>query len=330
MDFVRKAGAKNIAGKTVLFIDTPITAYTVEIVQKLKEEGYRVCYRDHHGIDGDPVTDRDKQVQIGAEKLAHLLGDDCRITIRRLHPACSTLVEVGEFAQATAIIADPDPDGLTAAMKAAGISYPGLDEDAALLDGEPVLQVSGSPLSQLLAKGMAALPSFDPGNPTARERTQRELFADWALAVEGNAAANARLQKGVRAYDDAVKVAQILVEEAITVAPGVTLVDCVNRPVFDVGTLTSMLEQRTGCLISVVRKNLGPIAVLHGTQYTLSVAKGHQKEINLQKILPPQTRSDPQFGVISNVSFILHVSEEVWLRQVVPRLKKLSADNWVF
>src|SRR6202011_2070764 len=121
--------------------------------QKLKREGYRVAFRDHHGIEGEPVNDRDRQVKLAIATLEQSLGEDCCITIRRLHPACSTLVEVGEFKDAVAIIADPDADGLTAAMKAAGISYPGLDEDAANLDGEPFLQVTGTPISQLLAKG---------------------------------------------------------------------------------------------------------------------------------------------------------------------------------
>src|SRR5581483_10774817 len=107
------------------------------------------------GIDGEPSNDREARVVAATGQLSQLLGADCVITVRRLHPACSTLVSVGEFADAIAIVADPDPDGLTAAMKAAGISYAELDDDAAKLDGEPQFQVTGSYLSQLLAKGMA-------------------------------------------------------------------------------------------------------------------------------------------------------------------------------
>lgn len=329
LDFVREAGSLNAHGSnTVLFIDTPITSHTVSTVQKLKKEGYRICYRDHHGIDGEPITERDNQVQLGAAKLLQLLGDDCQITVRRLHPACSTLVSVGEFADAVAIIADPDPDGLTAAMKASGLSYAELDADAALLDGEPYLQVTGSPISQLLAKGMASLPSFDPKDPTGREEAQQELFFNWMKAVQGNKTAEARLQKGVEAYDAAVKVAQDLATTATEVVPGVVLIDCANQPVFDVGTLTALVEQDKNCRISVIRKNLGPIAAIHGMQYSLSVAKLYQQEINLQKILPPQTKSDPHLGVISNVSFILHVSEDNWRDQVVPRLREISEAQW--
>ncbi len=328
IDFVREAGdcATNTSNK-VLFIDTPITAHTVEAVEKLKFEGYRVCYRDHHGIDGEPANDRDRQVAFAAKKLAQDLGSDCQITVRRLHPACSTLVEVGEFQDAVAIIADPDADGLTAALKAAGIFYPGLDEDAALLDGEPYLQVTGSPLSQLLAKGVATLPSFDPKDPLRREHAQQALFADWVKAVQKDKQAEIRLNAVVVAYDAAVNVSETLAAGATEVVPGVILADCTEKPVFDPGTLLYLLEQRPGCRVTVLKKGLGPIAAVHGTQYSLAVAKSFQKEINLQKILPTDTKSGPQFGVISNVSFLLHVSENVWADRVLCRLSELST-NW--
>lgn len=328
LNFVREASAINsFANNTVLFIDTPITAHTVEAVQKLKSENYRVVFRDHHGIDGEPTNDRDRQVKLAATKLAQSLGDDCHITVRRLHPACSTLVEIGEFKEAVAIIADPDADGLTAAMKAAGIYYPGLDDDAAKLDGEPYLQVTGTPLSQLLAKGAATLPSFDIRDSTVRERAQQKLFSDWVAAVKGNTAAKSRLEDAVAAYDDAVILSEALALTAIEVAPGVVLVDCVDRGIFDVGTLLALLEKNTNCLVTVLKKGLGPIAALHGSQYSLAVAKAYQNKISLQTLVPPDWKSDPHFGVISNVSFLLHVSQNIWDEQVLPELKLLKAKE---
>ncbi len=325
LEFIREADAmSSVASNKVLFIDTPITAHTIEAVVKLKEEGYRVCFRDHHGIDGEPVNQRDVLVQQGTAKLIELLGDDCVISVRRLHPACSTLVQEGEFADAVAIIADPDPDGLTAAAKAVGIYYPGMDADAALLDGEPFLQVTGSPISQLLAKGAASLPSFDPKNHDKRERATQKLFADWIAAVQGDSKAEKRLESGAVAYEDAVLVSRALCETAKEILPGVVLVDCADQPVYDVGTLIYTVENTFACRISVQRKSLGPIAALHGIQYSIVAAKAYQSEIHLQKLLPADTRSDPQYGVITNVSFLLHVSEHIWLEQVVPRLREWS------
>jgi hypothetical protein len=327
LNFVRAASAKS--GRlgepdTVLFIDTPITAHTVEAVHRLKHEGYRVVFRDHHGIDGKPVNDRDRQVASATLRLRKLLGGDCLITVRRLHPACSTLVEIGEFQQATAIIADPDPDGLTASMKAVGIYYPGLDEDAALLDGEPALQVTGTRMSSLLAKGVTILPSFDPKSPERREKALEDLFKRWVKAVQGDGQALRSLEEGEGAYDRAVKEAVGMVSTAREVAPGVVLVDTVDAGLYDVGTLLSALEKLPGCRITVLRKNLGPIAAVHGVQYSMAVAKSAQDQVNLQLLLPQDVKSDPNQGIISNVTFLLHVSEHVWQDVILPRLKQQS------
>jgi hypothetical protein len=325
LEFVRDASSF-YSGKSskILFIDTPITPATVEAVEKLKSENFQVMFRDHHGIDGNPSNDREKRVVEGTAKLYQLLGDDCHITVRRLHPACSTLVSVGEFEDAVAIIADPDADGLTAAMKAAGISYTGLDEDAAKLDGEPQSQVTGTPISQLLAKGMAVLPSYDPSKPKERELTQQNLFTDWLKAVGGNEAALKRLEKCTEAYDEAVKVSQNLAHTAVSIVPGVVLVDVVDKPLFDPGTLNALLEIDPQCRIIVLRKSLGPIAALHGIQYSLSVARAYQDTVNLHNLVPEHAKSNPESGIISNVSFLLHISEDVWKTEVLPRLKNLA------
>lgn len=322
MEFVRAAAALHAGpGQDVLFIDTPITPATVEAVERLKSEGYLVTFKDHHGIDGEPRNERDKQVIALTDKLSKLLGASCQITVRRLHPACSTLVSVGEFAKAIAIIADPDGDGLTAAMKAAGISYDGLDDDAAKLDGEPQFQVTGTPISQLLAKGIATIPSYDVSKPKERELSQQELFADWLKAVCGNEAALNRLQQRVAVYDEAAQVSEELARAAALVAPGVMLVDCVNKPLFDPGTLNGILESDPHCMITVVRKSLGPIAAVHGIQYSLSVSKAFQNTISLQDLIPSQSKHGPEAGIISNVSFLLHTSEDVWNEQVLPKLR---------
>lgn len=324
MEFVRQAASLSTKDDLrVLFIDTPITGATVEAVHKLTTEGYRIIFRDHHAVEGAATSDRDQQVINATNKLRHELGSDCLVTTRSLHPACSTLVSVGEFQDTLAVVADPDADGLTAAMKAVGIYYPGLDEDAALLDGEPSLQVTGTPISQLLAKGVATLPRYDAQRPHEREQATQQLFSQWVAAVEGDKKALAALQSAVTTYDAAVQIAHELAPLAKEVAPGVVLADVVETPFFDAGTLMALLEKREGCRITVVRKGNGHIAALHGIQYSLSVAKAYQCDINLQNLLAPHSKSNPKFGIISNVSFLLHVSEEIWNEQVLPALQKL-------
>jgi hypothetical protein len=241
--------------------------------------------------------------------------------VRSVHPACSTLVSVGEFASATAIIADPDADGLTAAMKAAGISYPELDDDAAKLDSEPSVQVTGSPISTLLAKGIATLPSYDPKTPKQREQAQAKLFAQWVRAVQGDSKAMTSFEDIVVAYYSAVMASKELSTNALVVAPGVVLVNVVDAAPFDVGTLLSHVEQLPDCRITVIRKDKGPIAALHGIQYSLAVKKSEQAKINLKHLVPPHLKSDPNAGLISNVSFVLHVSEDVWHEHILPALR---------
>lgn len=321
LDFVRSASQYYLGkSNSVLFIDTPITQATVEAVSKLKAEGYRVVFRDHHGIEGEPTNDRERQVCASTGKLMKLLGNDCLITVRRLHPACSTLVSVGEFKDALAIIADPDADGLTAAMKAAGISYPGLDDDAAKLDGEPQFRVTGTAISQLLAKGIATIPSFDSTKPKERELAHQKLFGDWIKAVSGDSESVKRLEERAVVYEEAVKIAELLAGTAGEIVPGVVLVDVCDKPLYDPGTLDALLEARPNCRVIVVKKSLGPIAALHGTQYSLAVVKSFQSSIDLRKLVPGHLASSPDTGVISNVAFLLHVSEDVWINEVLPGL----------
>ena len=202
-----------------------------------------------------------------------------------------------------------------------------MDDDAARLDGEPQYQVTGTPISQLLAKGIAVLPSYDASKAKEREAAHQILFSDWLKAVSGNEAAMKRLEERVILYEKAVEVSQALVHAAIAVVPGVVLVDVVDKPLYDPGTLDALLEATPGCRIIVLRKSLGPIAALHGIQYSLSVPKHYQSTVDLRNLIPSDARSSPEAGIISNVSFLLHTSEDVWKTHVLCRLKNLAIEE---
>jgi hypothetical protein len=296
----------------------------VAAVKELKANGYRVFFRDHHGLEHEPKSVAERKKFAASAELKRHLKDDCVITTRALHPACSSLVDVGEFQDAVAIIADPDADGLTAATKAAGIFYSELDEDAAKLDGEPSLHMTGTPIATLLAKGIAVLPKIDPSNPESRDKHKQQLFARWVQAVQGNADAREKLEGVAVDYDIAVQVAEKLSKEAVMVAPGVVLVDVQKVLNYDEGSLTVFLEKIPGCRITVIRKAIGPIAALLGVQYSLAVAKGFQKEIDLRRFLPDDIETGPRAGAISNVSFLLHVSEDNWKKYVLKAAQSLA------
>ena len=62
VEFVLDADSLSKTKKeTVLFIDTPASPLMVEAILHLKTEGFRVVYRDHHGVSGEALNVRDQQ-----------------------------------------------------------------------------------------------------------------------------------------------------------------------------------------------------------------------------------------------------------------------------
>jgi hypothetical protein len=320
----------------ILFVDTPSTPHLATLVSTLKSEGFAVVVRDHHDIDGDPATGRDREIRSAVEEVRAVLGARANISTRSRHPSCPALVGLGEFADpetpliAEVVFADPDADGLLTAMKSMGIVYSpkdggesAFDIDADLFDGPRAKQVGLSPLGHLLAVGLSTLPPFNPSNPAPGEKAKADLFGQFVAAVQGDATARSALEARVQQYEMAVSEAERLSATAKEVATaGVQFVDVVGQPRFDLGTLTARLESRPGCVVTVIRKSDGPIAAKHGgIQYSLAVVKAAQQEVNLQHFLSEGFTSSPEAGIISNTTFLLHVSEDVW-RSVLPSIRR--------
>jgi hypothetical protein len=310
--------------KRVVFIDTPSTPNLVETIEVLLARGAEVIVRDHHDVP-NPRNPREQEIANAANKVRELVGSNAVISNRNANPACSGLIEAGEFAgEGTVIVADPDPDGLTAAMKAVGVVYDGIDADAAVLDGARSEQTADrlTPVALLLVKGMATLPPFNPERPQIAEEAKGKLFAEFAAAATGDASALESLGRKVEAYEAGVREAEALAATATQPVAGVVMVDAVGKPRHDLTTLTQKLESIAGAKVTVVRKDNGPIAPKHGgVQVSLAVIKAFQAEVNLQELLTTGFTSSPESGIISNTTFLLHVSQEVWDSQVLPRLR---------
>lgn len=313
----------------VVFIDTPSTPHLVATIETLISRGVEVVVRDHHDVPS-PRNPREQEIADAANRVRELVGGNAIISNRTENPACSSLIEVSEFVgEDTAIVADPDPDGLTAAMKALGSVYDGLDADAATLDGARSEQTADrlTPVALFLVKGMATLPPFNAERPQIAEEAKGKLFAEFAAAATGDATALESLGRKVEAYETGVRVAEALAAEATQPVAGVVMVDAVGKPRHDLSTLASKMESTPGCRVTVVRKDNGPIAGKHGgVQVSLAVVKAHQADINLQELLLPGFVSSPESGIISNTSFLLHVSQEVWESQVLPALSARFAS----
>ncbi len=299
----------------MIFIDTPATKEMVVAVESLLARCVEVVVRDHHDAI-DPRNQREKEIAAAASRVRELIGDKARISDRKTHPACSSLIRVGEFnGEGTVLVADPDPDGLTASMKAVGIYYAKLDSDAAVLDGGRAGQTAEA-LSEeafLFVRAMATLPTFDAKRPDVSETAKAKLFTDFVAVIQGDKEARLRLQAGVEVYEAGVQNALAIAAKAHELCPGVVSVNVESETKYNLGILTTALEAYPGCRITVLRKDSGPIASVHGgIQYSLAVAKPFQAEINLQTFLPEGFESSPESGIISNTSFLLHLNEQNW------------------
>jgi hypothetical protein len=345
--------------RRVVFIDTPATVELVATVEALKADGVEIHVRDHHD-EPNPANPRAKQIAEAAQRIRDLVGGNAIISDRKANPACSSLIEVGQFRsttvclfcgsdpevrndfcnprsqgaaeshgelvteEGTVIVADPDPDGLLGAMKAAGVFYPELDSDADVLDGPHVAATAEtlSPVAWLFKRAMSTLPPFDAARPQVSEDAKAKLFTDFVSVVNGDSEARVRLEKGVETYEAGVREAEKLAATVTDIMSGVSYVDLMTSPRFDLTTLAGKMEARPGTKVTVQKKAVGPIAAkCGGIQYSLAVAKNHQKEVNLQELLPGGFTSSPEAGIISNTTFLLHVSETVWNETVFPALK---------
>lgn len=319
---------ESLEAKKVVFLDTPATTQLVITVQKLLDKGIVVVIRDHHD-DPKPTTTRGEEIKSAAARLRELAGEGTIISDRSANPSCAELVEEGEFAgeEGTVMVADPDSDGLTAAMKAAGVTYEELDADSAILDGPASAKTAEnlSPLGFLLVRAFSAMPVFDPNRPEITIKERNKLFGDFVASAQGDAEARGRLEKMAEVYEAAVLVAEQIAETAEEVVPGVFLVNAIGAAKYDNGTLFRILESKSNCRVTVTRKDNGPIAAKHGgVQYSLAVVKKFQNDIDLRKLVPKGTVSSPEAGIISNTTFLLHVSEEMWMENILPAIKKLQ------
>lgn len=303
------------AGTTkVVFLDTGATSTLAETISMVSERGIEVSIRDHHRGEG--------RMPEAAESIEKLLGDRAKIVTRASSPACAGLIETGEFAsEATVIVADPDLDGLTAAMKAAGVVYEGLDSDADVFDVRP--KQSAETLTALgwtACRSLATLPAFDAARPDVSEKAKSELFESFVKAASGDTAAREGLETRVATYEAGVAEAQRLLAEKVSQpCERVLLADTVGAKRSDLNTLSGGMEKR-GAIVTVVRKSEGPIAKAYGIQISLAVAQAHQKELDLRTLVPQGMETGVPAGLLSNVPFLLHCSEGVWEQTILPAL----------
>lgn len=308
--------------RRVVFIDTPATTEMVNTITALTERGVEVVVRDHHD-EPAPSNPRAQAIADAAGRVRALVPNAI-ISDRATNPGCSSLIRIGEFVsepRPTVIVADPDLDGLLGAMKATGVVYPGMDEDAAILDGPRSEQRGMTPLAETLTKAMASLPPFDLANPGPAEKAKAALWGEFVAAASGNEQAKVSLETKVAAYEEGLAVAKAVAATAVEMLPGMWFVDTCRFGRFDLTTAADSMNRRPGCLVTVMRKPIGPIATkCGGIQYSLSVPPARQKEMDLRTLVPEGQAIGLEVGLLANTSFLLHCSQEVWDGVIFPAL----------
>jgi hypothetical protein len=295
------AGAVALAGRRVVIIDHPPTAGLLPLIDGLTAAGAQVHLRDHHAD-----SDRDGATVAAVRER---LGERAVIRTRAEAPACAGLLEAGEFADAI-VIADADQDGVTAALKAIGIEYPELDDDAAVLDG-PMSGKTADRLSRLgfcLVRAWGALPGF--GAP-GRDKALAELVCAFAEYVRGNKEDGRKLDLMADEYERKVVAASVIAGRIEWLAAGISFLDVRGAHAYDQPTLTGLLDR--GAKVTVLVKGDGPIAKTASAQVSLARTKaGEEAGIDLAALVPADWARGPENGVISNTPFLLHLSPQKW------------------
>lgn len=290
----------DLTGRRVVVIDHPPTQGLLPLLGGLVSTGAVVHLRDHHA-DGD----RDGSTVAVCREI---LGERAVISTRALHPACASLVEVGEFRDAI-IVADADQDGLTAALKAARVSYPELNEDAAILDGPASgkTEQALSPLGFALVRAWGAIPAFGDRN---RDAVVTSVALAFASAIGGNTDGIGELDRLAVEYERKVAGAKALAATATEPFAGFRIVSVPADAEYDPPTLASEIDR--GVLVSGRVVSTGPITKTFGTQVSLARTKAGETIVDLSTLVPTDWARGPEAGVISNTPFLLHLSPERW------------------
>lgn len=302
--------AGDIAGRRVVIIDHPPTAGLKPLIEGLEDAGAEVFLRDHHAdADRDGTT---------VARVREILGDRAVVLTRAEHPACSTLINMGEFSD-DIVIADADMDGVTAALKAIGVSYPELDLDAAVLDG-PAAQQTEERLSSLGWAFRRAWGGLPPFGDRSLDAVMIEVITALADAIRGEASGIATLERFAFEYEEKVVASKELATTAAEPFVGFRLLNVPAEARFDGPTLASALDE--GMLVSGRVVSTGPIAGKpggFGRQVSLArTKKGEAAGLDLAALAEeafgprPEARWGPVDGVISNTPFLLHLSPERW------------------
>lgn len=294
-DFLRCA---TLARTRVAFIDLAWTREMRDLANGLIASGHEVViYMDHH----EPSVELSSMPP----------GVELRLKSRAEAPSCARLMETGEARErgVNLIVHHADLDGILGALKFAGYTYPGLEDDADILDSngdESKLTPAGALIRDAWrsARSVHDLPTYRHGHAYG---AITEIGRYVQSACSDVSAAN------LRALISASDIRQAQTEMAlglmVMVTPEIALCDTVWTDDFnEKGLSRRMFDAAPGALFAAIRKSRGPLARDGMSQY--SIARRNGCETDLREFFTGA--SGPEHGQIFNVPFLVHVREDRW------------------
>jgi len=173
--------------KRALFIDLVASPEMKEAINALEKQNVAVvAYRDHHYAP-DSENENDKKTIESVREIIAKLGDKARFETRESSPSCSRLVELGEAIREKIdlVLFHGDTDGFFGYLKAVGVTYEGMDQDADILDGngdESKLTKHG----KLFHDALVSLPKFDRKRPYLITRATHILREEFIAYLKSN------------------------------------------------------------------------------------------------------------------------------------------------
>lgn len=247
---------------------------------------------------------------------------DLVTNITREESSCLDLVKWGEFlGENIFIVSNACPVGLITAMKGCGVEYPKMDNDSIIFEGSPKFHTREclSEYGYLLMVGMHLLRKEDS------ENDQKIFFEDFVSFIQGDELKKEILKETAIVFEKIVSDTICLASTAKQIVEGIWCLD-VRGKKYDQGTLERKIGNKHGYLFMITIKDFGPIAKIHGIQYSLTAALHLNGVIDLTKLLTiDEGERTAENGIIFHNSLLLECNQQ-WLdEQVLPALKNLSA-----
>ena len=302
--------------KKALFIDLAATPQMQQVMDALEGEGIEIAgYRDHHYAP-DSTDERDQKTTASADQIKEKLGDGARFDLRENTPSCARLVDLGEAVRnkIDLILHHGDTDGFLGYLKACGVTYEGMEQDADIIDSrgdENKLTEHG----RLYLDSLASLPPFNPKRPDILNKAKQVLQEEFLAYIEGNFAEEvaAPLKERAKVALEVVQTTKELLELVEILEGGIAFVDTtvVGNRKYNPIELSNGMAKPEGIRITAQKKNFGPLAKDGCAQVSISRLPS-DKTTDLRDYLPEGAESGIEHGRIFNTPFLLHLREDLF------------------